>query len=1060
MDPSISPDAKCPRCGESLPADAVVGLCPRCLMVGAMQPTQAGDQAAAIPALTPEELAPHFPQLEILECLGRGGMGVVYKARQKSLNRLVALKLLAPERADDPQFAARFEKEAHALAALNHPNIVGVHDFGQVGGFYFLLMEFVDGVNLRQLFQTKRLTPKEALSIVPPVCEALQCAHDHGIVHRDIKPENLLIDKSGTVKIADFGIAKIVHSSHLAPRDEQSASPHDAATMPFGTPDYAAPEQTNGTADHRADIYSLGVVLYEMLTGERPKENIIAPSKRVQVDIRIDEIVLRALEKQPELRFATAAEFRTQVEAIGEPSGAISNATQAEYITSWGVRITPGPAVKTGYTRFWEHLFGSVASTGAIHTLNFSRLGFGGFGVFLMIFSGMRWMWPIFGALGMFGLIGVAYISEAAARCGVDLTKNDGADDAKAARAVWRRRIFWSIVWGIILPIAFFAFSFIFTLTSGGEKAIEAATTEQMLMLLVKVFGVGVGFAFSAWALLRMFWKKPSHAADPWPRYPEALVAVAGFGPSMLIATPFFIWEFVSAAREQAALTRMFGGFAHRNIGEWIFLVLTVLVVLQGAVWITRNLRQTLRVMNGECAPPECAAETAMSAPTRQNRFLAPAFLTTLEIIVVGVLCLVAQSNPAGAAVNFLPLSLGPLFISLILSLWLIEKRCQKILRIGSVLYALFFAYIFLSSFYWNVDPQSAIALVFIGFYSLPVMIPIWISAVVMHFKQKENQQFPSVGQPRWQGWDVWVTALCFTAFGALALLRFDRPLFVGDGVSSNLVLPVARSSTILVVGAAVLYMLARNIKTASPTRTQYWKRTLGRFVVPTIAVILLLRTLVIQPFVVPNNSMEPEITQGSRILVWKWTSTYAPGDIVAYRHEDKIWVARVKQAGPNMLTLQLNRRPSTEVPPDVVIGKVISVFWRPSLGATTAQTPTPDYEAAALNRTGPVFPYTISARATGGQLQEVGGFADIFVSIHGSDPNDTEVRPLVRGAKITKITDNDPTISNYRLVDLELTQAEVDLIKSHAFRHSFSFAPVDSPRPRARASREVIESN
>lgn len=285
-------------------------------MAGAMQPTQAHESTPSLPPLTPEELAPHFPQLEILECLGRGGMGVVYKARQKSLNRLVALKLLAPERADDPQFAARFEKEAQALAALNHPHIVTIYDHGQTGGFYFLLMEFVDGVNLRQLLQTKRLTPKEALSIVPPVCDALQCAHEHGIVHRDIKPENLLIDKAGTVKIADFGIAKIVHSSHLTPRDEQGASSHDAATMPFGTPDYAAPEQANGHADHRADIYSLGVVLYEMLTGERPKENITPPSKHVQVDVRIDEIVLRALEKTPELRFATAAEFRTQVEDV------------------------------------------------------------------------------------------------------------------------------------------------------------------------------------------------------------------------------------------------------------------------------------------------------------------------------------------------------------------------------------------------------------------------------------------------------------------------------------------------------------------------------------------------------------------------------------------------------------------------------------------------------------------------------------------------------------------------------------------------------------------------
>jgi serine/threonine protein kinase len=305
-------------------------------MVGAMQPTQAGDTAASIPLLTPEELAPHFPQLEILACLGRGGMGVVYKARQKSLNRLVALKLLAPERADDPQFAARFEKEAHALAALNHPHIVSVFDFGRVepaapdsqpsvlrSPLYYLLMEFVDGVNLRQLLQTKRLTPKEALSIVPPVCDALQCAHDHGIVHRDIKPENLLIDKAGVVKIADFGIAKIVArdsvrgSGDEEPREDSLRGASRARTTVLGTPDYAAPEQHDRAAatDHRADIYSLGVVLYEMLTGERPQQDFVPPSKRVQVDIRIDEIVLRALEKTPELRFATAAEFRTEVEA-------------------------------------------------------------------------------------------------------------------------------------------------------------------------------------------------------------------------------------------------------------------------------------------------------------------------------------------------------------------------------------------------------------------------------------------------------------------------------------------------------------------------------------------------------------------------------------------------------------------------------------------------------------------------------------------------------------------------------------------------------------------------
>src|SRR5436190_10041850 len=170
---------RCPNCGAPLPENAPQGLCPKCLFAG-LAVTSEGD-AAQMRALTPEELAPHFPQLEILECLGRGGMGIVYKVRQKSLNRLAALKLLAPERVTDSQFAERFTREAHALAALNHPDIVTVYDFGEAGGYYFLLMEFVDGVNLRQLLQGKRLTPEEALAIIPPLCDALQYAHEHGI---------------------------------------------------------------------------------------------------------------------------------------------------------------------------------------------------------------------------------------------------------------------------------------------------------------------------------------------------------------------------------------------------------------------------------------------------------------------------------------------------------------------------------------------------------------------------------------------------------------------------------------------------------------------------------------------------------------------------------------------------------------------------------------------------------------------------------------------------------------------------------------------------------------
>ncbi|MGV3660050.1 MAG: protein kinase domain-containing protein [Prosthecobacter sp.] len=313
----------CPQCGGALPAGAPQGLCPRCLAaLNFATETMLPDAVPVAPQepLTPEELTPHFPQLEILECLGRGGMGVVYKARQKSLNRLVALKLLAPERADDAKFAARFEKEAQALAALSHPHIVTIHDFGQAGGFYFLLMEFVDGVNLRQAMAAGRFTPEQALAIIPPVCEALQYAHEHGIVHRDIKPENLLLDKAGRVKIADFGIAKML-----------GAQPPDAAdadilagsrSHPLGTPAYAAPEQQNDPrhVDHRADIYSLGVVLYELLTGELPKGNIGLPARRVQIDVRLEEVVLRALEVRPELRFSTVVEFQTHLAgAVARP---------------------------------------------------------------------------------------------------------------------------------------------------------------------------------------------------------------------------------------------------------------------------------------------------------------------------------------------------------------------------------------------------------------------------------------------------------------------------------------------------------------------------------------------------------------------------------------------------------------------------------------------------------------------------------------------------------------------------------------------------------------------
>lgn len=316
--PSFRP---CPKCGEPITESTSHDLCPVCLMGVAMNWTQA-TQPVAMPQkpLTPEELAPHFPQLEVLELIGRGGMGVVYKAKQKSLDRFVALKLLSPDTEKDRAFAQRFATEARALAQMVHQNIVTVYDFGESGGFYYLLMEYVDGVNLRQAMQAGRITPEQALAIVPPVCEALQYAHERGIVHRDIKPENLLLNKQGQIKIADFGIAKMVgHAESNAEADGHLQEGH--ATFIGGTPPYMAPEQKEHAApDHRADIYSLGVVLYELLTGELPTASLQPPSERIQVDVRLDEIVLRALEKSPELRFQTAADFRTQLATIHHSS--------------------------------------------------------------------------------------------------------------------------------------------------------------------------------------------------------------------------------------------------------------------------------------------------------------------------------------------------------------------------------------------------------------------------------------------------------------------------------------------------------------------------------------------------------------------------------------------------------------------------------------------------------------------------------------------------------------------------------------------------------------------
>lgn len=263
------------------------------------------------------DLARLFPQLEILELIGQGGMGAVYRARQPGLDRLVAIKVLPPESTTATGFPERFAREARALARLNHPNIVGIYDFGRTAELHFFIMEYVDGVNLRELKRGGRLSAREALQIVPQMCDALQFAHDEGIVHRDIKPENVMVDKRGRVKITDFGLAKLLGKE---PENLQLTGAADV----MGTPHYMAPEQLDKPrqVDHRADIYSLGVVFYELLTGELPIGKFAPPSRRVEVDVRLDEVVLHTLEREPDRRYQHASDVKSDVETIRLNPGA------------------------------------------------------------------------------------------------------------------------------------------------------------------------------------------------------------------------------------------------------------------------------------------------------------------------------------------------------------------------------------------------------------------------------------------------------------------------------------------------------------------------------------------------------------------------------------------------------------------------------------------------------------------------------------------------------------------------------------------------------------------
>jgi serine/threonine-protein kinase len=275
--------------------------------------------AGPAPATAPGELGDgtfvakpsSVPGYELCELLGRGGMGEVWRAKQLSLGRFVAMKILAKNLSDDPEFVTRFDKEAAALAALSHPNIVQIIDRGASEGTYFFAMELVDGASLRDLMAGGRIPPAEALRIVAQICLAMDYAHERGVIHRDLKPENILLDKQGNVKVADFGLAGMAGAE---PRFDVTR-----ASTAMGTLHYMAPEQRRDAraVDGRADVYSLGVILYELLTGEVPLGRFKLPSARVTgVDHRVDSIIEKALEPEPGARYARASLVRRDIENL------------------------------------------------------------------------------------------------------------------------------------------------------------------------------------------------------------------------------------------------------------------------------------------------------------------------------------------------------------------------------------------------------------------------------------------------------------------------------------------------------------------------------------------------------------------------------------------------------------------------------------------------------------------------------------------------------------------------------------------------------------------------
>jgi len=321
----------CNDCGAAIPLDAPNGMCPHCLAraaLGTEHPTVRGaspNKTISLDISAVVEISPtihYFGDYELLSEIARGGMGVVYKARQTSLNRIVAVKMILSGQLAGETEVKRFRTEAEAAGNLQHPNIVAIHEVGEHEGRQYFSMDYVEGKNLAEVIQGKPMAAREAAALLKTIAEAVHHAHQRGTLHRDLKPQNVLIDAEGRPRITDFGLAKKV--------DQDSELTRTGAVM--GSPAYMPPEQATGRHDQlgpASDVYSVGAILYQLLTGMAPylgatpldtlrlvvEQEPLAPSKlNSDVPPDLETICLKCLEKSPERRYASARALAEELE--------------------------------------------------------------------------------------------------------------------------------------------------------------------------------------------------------------------------------------------------------------------------------------------------------------------------------------------------------------------------------------------------------------------------------------------------------------------------------------------------------------------------------------------------------------------------------------------------------------------------------------------------------------------------------------------------------------------------------------------------------------------------